>query len=268
MNSANETAIAVDAAVEIDDLGTIVTIAGVILARRNELAAARLTLGEVTDENLEAADELVGCIARHNRSVEAGRKVTGRPYLDATKAINEAAAGAMITADERALVRDVAEVKSAAQRRRVAAERERARAAAEAEAAAAKALHDAEEAARALAEMEAQSKNEADAEALAELRAESFQAAEAARAESIQAAGTAWLAAAVVESTPVVKTGTTTRRVKRLVIHDHDQIPRTVNGIECMVPENGAITRLLKANVAVPGCAMEWVEEHSAGRRR
>lgn len=247
--------------------GLVVVIDAEVLARRDELTAARTKLGPITEHNILEADQLVGRYSRHNKSVEEGRKAFKAPYLLACQLIDEAARDATLTTEGAALAREVAAARKVIEAKAREAAEARERAAREAEAAQRRAEEEAAERARAIAELEAKVTTAEDEAVLEELRAESEAAEEQAKTEAAAVASQAWLAAADRESTPPPRIKTHGRKVKKLKIVNADLIPRVVNGIECMKPEEAAITRLLRANVPVGGCVLEEVEEVSAGRR-
>lgn len=253
---------------EVEGLGLVVVIEPAVLERRARLLTARSELGPVTRHNLVEADRVVGDMAIHNRTVETGRKGFKAPYLTACQLIDEAATAAKIGGDLDTLTRDVARVKRELEAEADAAAAERARIAREAEQARERAEAEAAERQRVLDELERRAATPEDHATLDALREESEVAEAEAHQTITEAASRAWVAAAERESPPMPRLGTHTKRPLRLEIFDITLIPREVNGIATMVPDEAAINRLLKANVPVPGCRLSPRDEVSAGRRR
>lgn len=269
MTAANEnpTTTAIATRVEVPGLGLVVTVDPELLARRDDIASAVLALGPVDETNYEQHDELIGREAQHDRDVENDRVRFKSPYLQACRLIDARAVEAKVDPeDSRRRTIAVAAIKDGLRRKAEAAAAERERVAREAEAAAERERIIVEEKRRQLAELE-RGITEADRPVLEELKREAEYQADQAQAKIMHDAGDVWLNHAHVESSAPRRGGASTTMRPGLIIDDLDAIPRVVNGIECLVPNEQAISTLLKANVAVPGCRWAPKPVVTRGRR-
>ncbi len=64
-------------------------------------------------------------------------------------------------------------------------------------------------------------------------------------------------APAPAPAVPAMKSVTSVRKVQTLKIVDVALIPAELNGVRLLVPDEGAITKLLKAGLTIPGCELE-----------
>ena len=67
-----------------------------------------------------------------------------------------------------------------------------------------------------------------------------------------------------MEYAPIKSAAVTRKTVRRLVIADAALVPREVAGVPLWVIDEAAVTKLLKAGIAVPGAVLEETETIAA----
>ncbi|MCK6489655.1 MAG: hypothetical protein L6R48_15275 [Planctomycetes bacterium] len=212
----------------------------------------------VTEADMRAADDLIARANKLAKGIEAGRKALKAPIADMVAKLDMAAADALLPLatiktdlGARVLAWTTAEnARREAERKRIEAERA---AAAEAERAAAA------EAARLAAE-KAAAATTADPDQVPEPWEQAPAPAEVVHVPAVLPPSyEQQMAMAPIKSKSVVQ-----RTNRTLVIDDVTLIPREVAGAPLWVLDTAAVTRLLKANVAVPGCHLSSTPTVSA----
>lgn len=228
---------------------TLVALSQEAIDRVDTLVEQSIALGAKPLVDLDAynvADALHRSLHDMERELEKQRQLIKAPVLDLGRQIDGAAkaqAEALVEAKRRVAVR-VREYQDAENRRR-----EEARRKAEQEAR--------EEEARRNAELEAKRAAEAEAAAWETPPDEPAPAApEAFDGEIVRPVAPA--------PTPApLKSSVRKQTVKRLVIDDASKIPRELNGVPLLVPDEKQIALVMKAGIAVAGCRL--VEEEVLG---
>lgn len=200
--------------------------------------------GVVSEETIEQANSVVGDMAKLERQVTQSHRTAKAPVLDLGRAMDEAKRSIIDPLHEervelsRAIDTYHREVEEKARRireenrRRIAEEKRKAE---EAERERIAALEEAAVGATTPEDMEAAAELAVEAEVLTHQEA-----------------------VVALTPEPVVRKSPVSRRTRKvLVIDDVTKIPHQVNGLQLLKPDTKAITNLLKANVAVPGCRLE-----------